>query len=267
MSIGLEALAITDHDTFAGYERAEPLASAAGLDLICGIELSTKFQDRSVHLLGYFPGAPPALDFKKWLGGVQKSRRDRNLLLIDRLRSLGIDIALDEVEAKGRSMTGRPHFARVMMEKGYVASIEQAFSEYLNETGQAYVFRDEPGLAEAIAQVLAGGGVPSLAHPIRLSRKVTGGHNATLEQMIGEMRDMGLQAMEAFHSDHKPADVERYLGIARELNLAVTGGSDFHGGNKPKIQLGSGYQGNLNVPRWVLDALRGLADGQQRTGD
>ena len=259
MSVGLEALAITDHDTFAGYERAEPVARAVGLDLVCGIELSTKFHGRSVHLLGYFLSSAPPENFKNWLDSVQKSRHDRNMLLTDRLRSLGIEITLDEVEAKGRSMTGRPHFARVMMEKGYVASIEQAFSEYLNETAKAYVYRDEPSLAEAIAQVIAGGGVPSLAHPIRLSRKVTGKQTPTIEEMIGEMRDMGLRALEVFHSDHKPADVERYLRIARELNLALTGGSDFHGANKPKIQLGSGYQNNLNVPRAVLDELRGVA--------
>src|SRR5579864_4039903 len=100
--MGLEALAITDHDTLAGYDTAEPVARAAGLDLVCGIEISTRFHGRSVHLLGYFVHEPAAAAFREWLLGLQKSRRDRNSRLIDRLRSLGVDISIEEVEAHGR---------------------------------------------------------------------------------------------------------------------------------------------------------------------
>jgi len=259
MSAHLEALAVTDHDTLAGYDLAEPLARAAGLDLVCGIEISTRFHGRSVHLLGYFVNQPPAAEFREWLGELQSSRRDRNQRLIKRLRSLGVDISLEEVVAKGRSMTGRPHFARVLVEKGYVTTIDQAFEDYLDESAKGYVQRREVPMHEGIERVLAGGGISSLAHPIRVGRRVGGANDGDeLDKWVGEMRDMGLRALEAFHSDHRPQDVERYLDLARRLDLAVTGGSDFHGANKPRIELGRGYEGNLSIPRSVLDNLRAM---------
>ena len=122
----LEALGITDHDTLAGYDAAEPLAREAGLDLVCGIELSTKLRGRSVHLLGYFLDAPPKQAFRDWLHEMQMSRRDRNIRLAAKLRSMGFDISLEEVEARGKSLAGRPHFAQVMVEKGYVENTRQA---------------------------------------------------------------------------------------------------------------------------------------------
>jgi len=257
MAVRLEALAVTDHDTLAGYDLAAPLALAAGLDLVCGIEISTRFHGRSVHLLGYFVNQPPGTAFREWLGELQSSRRDRNRRLIDRLRSLGVEISLEEVEAKGRSMTGRPHFARVLVEKGYVTTIDQAFEDYLDESAKGYVQRREVAMEEGIERVVRGGGIPSLAHPIRVGRR-SGTNGDELDQWVSEMRDMGLRALEAFHSDHRPQDVERYLDLARRLDLAVTGGSDFHGANKPRIELGRGYEGNLCVPRSVLDNLRAM---------
>ena len=258
MKIGLEALGITDHDTLAGYDRAEPLARAARLDLVCGIEISTRFHGRSVHLLGYFVNEPPTTDFREWLLALQNSRRDRNVRLIERLRSLGVDISLEEVEAKGRTMTGRPHFARVLVEKGYVTNVEQAFDEYLDESAKGYVERREVPMHEGIERVVKGGGIASLAHPVRVGRRSSMDGHRHLETWVVEMRDMGMRAIEAFHSDHRPADVECFLDLARRLDLAVTGGSDFHGANKARIQLGHGFEGNLNIPAWVLEHLRAM---------
>jgi predicted metal-dependent phosphoesterase TrpH len=259
VSMGLEALAITDHDTLAGYDRAEPLARAASLDLVCGVELSTRFHGRTVHLLGYFVNKPPTMEFREWLRALQASRRERNLRMIERLRSLGVDISIEEVEAKGRSITGRPHFARVLVEKGYAADTEQAFQKYVDESARGYVRREEVAIHEAIERIRAAGGIPSLAHPIRLARRVDrGGRNGhdELENWLAELAKMGLRAIEVFHSDHHPDDVAHYAAMAQRFRLAVTGGSDFHGGNKPKIQLGHGLEGNLNIPRMVLDRLR-----------
>jgi predicted metal-dependent phosphoesterase TrpH len=262
VSAGLEALAITDHDTLAGYDSAEPVARAAGLDLICGIELSTRFHGRSVHLLGYFVHEPPAREFREWLLGLQESRRDRNRRLIDRLRSLGVEISLEEVQAKGRSLTGRPHFAKVLIEKGYVATIDEAFQQYLDESAKGYVQREEVPIHEGIERVKKAGGITSLAHPIRVSRRLERGDTHTkhddLDQWVAELREMGLGALEVFHSDHRPPDVTRFLDMARRFELEVTGGSDFHGANKPRIELGRGFEGNLNVPRSVLDRLRSM---------
>ncbi len=215
-----------------------------------------------MHLLGYFVHLPPAREFRQWLHGLQESRRDRNRRLIERLRSLGIEISLEEVQAKGRSMTGRPHFAKVLVEKGYVATIDEAFQQYLDESARGYVQRQEVPMHEGIERVKRAGGITSLAHPIRVSRRVErgDGHNQQddLDQWVSELRDMGLGALEVFHSDHRPPDVTRFQDMARRFDLAVTGGSDFHGANKPRIELGRGFEGNLNVPRSVLDRLRAM---------
>lgn len=255
--MGLEALGVTDHDTFAGYDRAAPLARAAGLELICGIELSTKLRrhpgarGKAVHVLGYFFDGVPTTEFRVWLAGIQYSRRDRNERLAARLQSLGVEVTLEEVERRGRSLAGRPHFARLMLEKGYVSSVQEAFDRYLGESAQAYVERDEPSLAEGIRRIRDAGGLSSVAHPARLGRQP-----ATVEGMIAEMRAFGLRAVEAYHSDHSPAEEGWFLDLARRFGLAVTGGTDFHGDNKPGIALGTGINGNVTVPRSVLDRLR-----------
>ena len=258
---GLDAVAITDHDTFAGNDAAAPIAAAAGVDLICGIELSTKMpigdrpRGKTVHLLGYWLKSKPAVEFRDWLSELQASRHERNVALIARLQELGLDITLAEVQAVGRPMTGRPHFARVMIEKGFVSTTQEAFDKYLDEKGTAYVDRQEPGLAEGIRRIRSSGGVSSLAHPIRLGRRIA----AQEEDLIRQMVKMGLQAIEAYHSDHTERDMERYQWIARRYDLAVSGGSDFHGTAKPGVELGSGRKGNVVVPNKVLDRLRNLS--------
>jgi len=251
----IEALAISDHDTFAGFDQALPAARSRGLDLVCGIELSTRVQGakvRTVHLLGYFLQQPPPADFREWLGELIAGRRDRNQRLIASLNKQGIDINLGEVERLGRTLTGRPHFARLLIQKGYVSNFDEAFRRYLGELAPSYVERFAPYVAVAIQRVLDAGGLPVLAHPIRLGFRDPDAE----EKFIGDLRDNGLRGIEVFHSDHRPADMERYAAIARKYNLAVSGGSDFHGDVKPQISLGTGYNGNLNIPRSVLDSLR-----------
>ncbi len=250
---GLQVLAITDHDTLAGYEAARPAAARAGLELICGIELSTKFNRRSVHLLGYFLNGGPSRDFQEWLREMQESRRDRNRRLAARLRSFGMDIQLEEVEAKGRRMTGRPHFAKVMVEKGYVANTQQAFDEYLDESARGYVDRLEPQLAEGIQHIRGGGGIAALPHPIRLAEP------DRLDTLLPELLAMGLEGLEVYHSDHTPQETEALRGIALRHGLIITGGSDYHGDLKPGIPLGTVTQGNQMVPLAVLEQMKEAA--------
>jgi len=255
---GLEALAISDHDTFAGFDQASPVARSRGLDLVCGIELSTRVPGskvRTVHLLGYFLHDPPSADFREWLDELIAGRRDRNLRLIASLHKQGIDIDLREVEKLGRTLTGRPHFARLLIQKGYVSSFDEAFRRYLGELAPSYVERYAPYVVVAIQRLIDAGGLPVLAHPIRLGFR----DPVAEEKFIGELRDGGLGGIEVFHSDHGPRDSERYAAIARKYNLAVSGGSDFHGEVKPQISLGTGYHGNLNIPKSVLDGLRAVS--------
>ena len=250
---GIRVLGITDHDTFSGYDQALPLTRGTGLELVCGIELSTKLHGHSVHLLGYFLSDPipddPALGgFRTWIGDLQASRRERNVRLVARLRELGLDITLQEAEAPGAGMTGRPHFAKLLVEKGYASSLQQAFDEYLDESAKGYVTRREPEFAEAVQRIRMAGGIASLAHPIRLHEDLAG--------VLPELLAAGLTALEAYHSDHSPDQTELYLRLAAQYGLAVTGGSDFHGAAKPEIQLGTGRGNNLRIPEDLVDRLR-----------
>lgn len=240
---GVTVLGVTDHDTFKGYDQALPVAAETGLELVCGIELSTKLHGSSVHLLGYFLGQQNLDEFRTWVTGQQAARRDRNVRLVVRLQELGFDLTLEEAEARGRGMTGRPHFAQILVEKGYVANLRQAFDDFLDESAKGYVFRSEPQFAEGVARIRAAGGIASLAHPVRV--------NGDIPALMPELCKSGLNAIEAYHSDHTPHDTQLYLGLARQYGLRVTGGSDFHGTVKPNVTLGS-----LRIPDDLLDQLR-----------
>ena len=246
--MGVRVLAITDHDTFTGYDQALPHARNQGVELVCGIELSTKLHGESVHLLGYFFNGSRLGGLRAWVLEMQASRRERNVRLVARLQALGLDITLEEAEARGRGMTGRPHFARIMVEKGYVQTIQQAFDDYLAESARGYVDRYEPQFTDAVQRIRDAGGIASMAHPIRLKRD--------LAAILPQLRDAGLNAIEAYHSDHSPEDTQTFLTLAARDGLLVTGGSDFHGSVKPGIALGTGRGGNVSVPADVLESLR-----------
>ena len=249
-SLELKAIAITDHDTFDGYDQAAQVRYC-GLELICGIELSTRFKGRSVHLLAYFVKDAPADSFRSWVTRLQSGRHLRNQELVARLQSMGLDIAMKDIMQCGKKLPGRPHFASILVKKKYASSIQNAFDKYLGESGTCFVPRNEPPFEEAVARILAAGGLSSLAHPARISHDPR-----VIEQYVREMRDVGLQAIEVYHSEHSPAEVSLYASLANTLSLAVTGGSDFHGYNKPDIALGTGLHGNVHIELSVLERLR-----------
>ena len=245
---GVTALSITDHDTFAGYNAAKPYADEKGLDLLCGIELSTKYQGQTVHLLGYFPGAAPAEAFTTWLVVLQERRRERNFRLVENLRKVNVKITMEEVEALGKTMAGRPHFAKILMKKGYVKTMQEAFDKYLAEHGRAFTEREEVPLEEGIKRMRAAGGIPVIAHPVRLGRRTA----AEEAEWIETAKEMGMLGLEVRHSDHDAVAVARYTALATRLGLLTTGGSDYHGTYKPDIKLGTGKFGNVSVPmEWV----------------
>jgi predicted metal-dependent phosphoesterase TrpH len=256
----LRALAITDHDTLAGYDAALPAAMAAGLELVCAVELSTRAQPRSpgkrepsVHVLGYWLEGPPTPEFRDWLETQQASRRKRNLGLVAKLNELGVEITLAEAEVYGRTQVGRPHFARALVEKGYARDRQQAFDLYLADDAKASVERDEPTLEEAMARIVDGGGMASLAHPVRLPQR-----GSELAELVGKLVGVGLRGIEVFHSEHAPCDCEEYSSLAHAFNLVPTGGTDFHGDNKPGIRLGSGKDGNVSLDYDFLQRMRAM---------
>ena len=252
---GLAALGITDHDTFDGYEQALPHARVAGLDLVRGIELNSRLVQGGgtiyVHVLGYFPNDAPSAGFLSWLTGERDDRRSRNRRLVEALQNRNIDITLEEVEARGRSLAGRTHFAHILVDKGYAYNSEDAFRRYLGESAPSYVERQSLPTAEVVRIIREGGGIPAIAHPVRLRLP----RDKEREVLIS-LKDSGLLALEVYHSDHAPELQAYYRQLAQELNLLPTGGSDFHGAPKPSIALGTGLHGNVRVPFEFLERLR-----------
>ncbi len=249
--VGLEALAITDHDTLDGYDKAAPVAH--GIELIRGIELSTSWQSRSVHLLAYFPHGDPGNEFRDWVLTLNHQRRQRNLLLAEKLRTAGFPIDFDEFSRGAGPRICRPHFAAAMVEKGYVASRQEAFDRFLAESGSCFVPREEPNFVEAVLKIRLARGVSVLAHPARIVRDPS-----CLAAHLGWMRAAGLLGLEAYHSDHSLDGQIAWAALAREHSLIITGGSDFHGAGNSKDELGTGIDGNLCVPYAVVDQLRSV---------
>ncbi len=256
----LATLAITDHDTLDGYEKAVPFARQEKLDLLCGIELNTKMeagissQNRTAHLLAYFLDGPPSGEFREWLTDQQNARRTRNRKLVESLQQRGVDITLAEVEARGRSLAGRPHFARILVDKGYARNSQDAFDRFIGEQAPCFVERQSISTERAIQIVRHSHGIPVLAHPIRL-----GLSRDAEKRTLSHFKDAGLVGLEIYHSEHPPELQAHYRQLAAELSLLPTGGSDFHGDAKPDIDLGTGLNGNVRVPREFVDRLRDFA--------
>ncbi len=247
---GLVAVALTDHDSIDGIAEAMAAGQEFGIEVIPGVEFSVG----SVHLLAYFPhGGIERLShvFELYL----QNRRARALKMVDALTALGMPLTYDEVveEAGGERFLGRVHFARVLLKKGYVSSIKQAFHDWIADGKPGYVRKQGLSLEQLIGKINACGGVPVLAHPCQLSmsweRKAR-----FVEQLVG----YGLKGVETYYSEHSKADIREALRWARRWDLAVTGGSDFHGSNKPDIALGKG-RGNLTVPYECVVDLRRAA--------
>ena len=257
---GLSALGITDHDTFSGYETALPAAKTAGIELVRGIELNSRLnlqgshRSRSVHLLAYFPVREPEPCFLQWLNGQREERRERNRRLAEALQAQSVDVTVEEVEARGRTLAGRTHFAQILLEKGYVNTFEEAFVKFLGENAPTHVERQSQTAEQTIDRIRAGGGIPTVAHPVRLSLTP----EVERTELI-RLKAAGLLALEVYHSDHPPALQAHYRQLAKELDLLPTGGSDFHGAIKPNIQLGTGSEGNVRVLYEFLTGLREYA--------
>ncbi|HEY1922481.1 MAG TPA: PHP domain-containing protein [Tepidisphaeraceae bacterium] len=245
----LSALALTDHDTVVGVAEAAAEAKRVGIDFVPGIEISAEYpHPGTMHLLGYGvdPQNPTLASLTdKLLAG----RDDRNPRIIAKLQALNIAITMPEVEAEaGGKVIGRPHIAAILVRKGYVTSIKQAFDKYLAPGGLAYYDKERLSPKKAIGMILECGGLPVLAHPVQL-RYLNDGE---LERVVKDLVDMGLLGLEVIHSDHDARLIEQYAALADRFGLVKTGGSDFHGANK-KIDLGTAN--GRRVPRKFFDDL------------
>ncbi len=252
---GLSAISITDHDTTAGLARGEETARQLGMEFIPGVELSVSYPRGNMHLLGYYINPEsPAMD--SVLERVQAARAERNPRILERLNKLGIPVNMAELEdmAQGGQI-GRPHIARLMVEKGYVKSVSQAFDRYLKKGGPAYAPKSILSPQDAIETVKKAGGVPVLAHPFSLMSR----DERELEETVLGLKASGLMGMECWYSEHDEHFTAVCLGICRRNSLVATGGSDYHGKAKPYIHLGTG-KGNLRIPYSCVEALKAAKD-------
>ncbi len=230
----LSALGVTDHDTVEGCDDVRDYARSRGLELVYGVELAAKFNDRSIHVLGYFLHGPPGEDFRKRLDGLKASRRERNIRLVDNLQNLGLDVTLEEAQRLGRGQTGRPHFARLLVNKGYCSDYRAAFSMYLDESAPGFAPRQEASLENVFRWIRSGGGLPVWAHPGRFIRA----SGKKPETLFRQLADTGMLGVECYHRDHEPMESENYRVAAQKVGLGVTGGSDFHGPTPGGVPLG-----------------------------
>lgn len=249
LAMGLTAFAITDHDTVA--RRADILAWAAARKAraIPGIELSTTEGGQTVHLLGYFLDGPLAR-LEERLDFLKRGRSDRNVRIVRKLQSLGIAVTEEEVLAiAGRGTIGRPHIARLLLQKGVVKTMQEAFDRYLTPGGLAYFPKEELPLRDAIELLHGAGAVASVAHPGLLKR-----HPEALEQSLKLWRGWGLDGIEAIYPMYSDEQTAFFGRLAGKYGFLMTGGSDFHGENKPLIKIGTGT-GNLRVPDALVEPL------------
>lgn len=249
--LNLEAIAITDHDTVEGVSEALSAGQALGMEVVPGIEISAEYPVHTMHILGYYVDHQDQR-FMDNIAVLQQARAERNPRIVRNLQKIGINIEYDEIlKEAGSGQVGRPHFAKVLINKGYVKSTQEAFNKYLKKGAPGYEdkFRFQPD--DAISHILNAGGIPVLAHPATLKCET----GEEIETQVKKLVDFGLKGIEAFYSDHTRAQSELYIGLAEKYNLLVTGGSDFHGKKVKGIDLGTG-KGKLQVPYGYLQKLK-----------
>jgi predicted metal-dependent phosphoesterase TrpH len=219
---GITTMAVTDHDTMAGVPGAAAAAQLAGLQLLPGIEITSVSAGKDVHVLGYFLD-PQTPGLTELIADQRRRRVERAREIGERLARLGAPIDVDELVATAASMSGkaiaRPQIAQALIAAGHVATVAEAFDRFLGETCGAYVPHTGASPESVVDLIRRGGGISSLAHP---------GYTKQ-DGIIPGLVEAGLASIEAYHSSHDDEMTARYLSVARQFNLAVSGGSDFHG--------------------------------------
>ena len=253
---GLCAIALTDHDTIDGLDEAvthadELLRSGQpSVEFIPGIEFSTKHEEKDVHIVGLYISYN-APEFRAKLQEFVDSRTNRNIKMCKNLQEAGIDISYEKLQERNPdAVITRAHYASYLFEEGYVKNRQDAFARYLGDHTKYFVPREKVTPAQAVSLILQADGIPILAHPplYHMERE-------RLDKLVSSLKDVGLMGIEAFYSTYTWQDERDMRGLAAKYNLLLSGGSDFHGTNKPNLELGVGY-GKLFVPEELLDKIK-----------
>lgn len=256
---GLTAFALTDHDSVAGLDEAISYAEKLRKtredvpEVIPGIEFSTEYEGKDIHIVGLYIDYKSET-FQKHLGDFVHSRNVRNEKMCELLRvGAGMDISYEKLQtAFPGSVITRAHYAKYMLEKGYVKSMKEAFERYIGDNCPYFLPREKITPADAIRLILAVDGIPVLAHPV-----LYGMGKQQQDKLVGELKQAGLLALEAVYSTYTPSDERDMRALAAKYDLAISGGSDFHGSNKPDLDLGNGY-GHLFIHPEILTHLQQL---------
>lgn len=250
---GLKAFALTDHDTTEGVKEAKSIET--NVEVISGVEISTRYDKKEIHIVGLYVNENDA-DLNKQLKYYREKRVTRNFEILEKLNSLGVDITIDDVkESCTGDVISRAHIAKALVSKGFVGSYTEAFDRYLGDNKCAYVPRETLNYEESMELITKAGGVPVLAHPLLYKMSDT-----NLENMMVKLRQKGLKAVEVYYSNHSNSDTQHVMAMANRVGLIYSGGSDFHGATKPKIDMGTGM-GKLAVPYEILEKIRGERNG------
>ena len=254
-SLGLRAIALTDHDTLAGLDEASE--AARSVEVIRGCELSVVFPQGSMHVLGlWLPRTMRSLP--ALLQDLAAKRSARNAAILENLRRHGVDISPEELDAFATGgVVGRPHIAQILVRKGHAATLAEAFHTWLRPGTPGYAPKAKLTPSQAISALKAEGATVILAHPYTLNQGP-----ADLETLLRELRHQGLDGVEVYYPLHSPSQTELYLSLCQRFGLLVSAGSDFHGDAKPSIHLGRGKNG-LHGPYALVEKMKEV---RQRLG-
>jgi predicted metal-dependent phosphoesterase TrpH len=261
-TMGLTAVAVTDHDTVDGLPEALAAGERLGIEVVPGVEINLEHDRVTMDMLGYFLGGRPSRELRAELAQLRVYRDERNARMLERLAELGLPLDPEDLASAAESgAVGRPHIGEAMVRRGYVGSISEAFELYLRRGAPAWVDRRRLGLGTALRMLRASGALPVLAHPGIIRTDAAG-----LRRLVRDASRDGLAGIECFYPLHDEATVATCLELASECGLVATGGSDYHGSVKPQARLGVG-SGGRPVPDTVLADLRRLAgDHPERLG-
>lgn len=246
----LEAFALTDHDTTDGIEEALKASVNLNLEVIPGIEFSTEYRGKDIHILGYYIN-PYNEQFISKVREFRDSRENRNKKMCEKLNELGININYDEfIKEYPESVITRAHYAKYMVSQGYIKYMDEAFEKYIGDDCPGFIPREKITPTQAVSLIISCGGIPVLAHPILYKLS-----DNDLEELVSSLKKSGLKGIETIYSTNSQTDERLIRKLASKYKLLITGGSDFHGNNKPNLSLGCG-RGDLFIPTKLLPPLK-----------
>ncbi len=250
---GLTGMALTDHDNTDGHAEFFAACDEHGIEGVPGVEISVECNSGSMHMLGYYVDRANA-PLEEALARTRGGREERNVKIMALLKEAGASIEWEDVrQHAGEEVVGRPHFAKAMVEAGFVKTFREAFDLYLAWGKSAYADRFRLPPSEGLKLIAGSGGIPVLAHPYTVKLEPE-----ELRDVVGELVAGGLKGIEVYYPEHRTKRRRQYLELCAEFDLIATGGTDFHGDLNPKVRLARGH-GSLKIPDGVLPELRAAA--------